>query len=246
MNNLLKYGDIFKNEIQFIQEPVNYGITIKFINTYCSGQNVTNCKKFIYDNISTFALNYEMERLERYVTKSIRRYYDILKKAGSTDTEIREEIESRYAELIDSELLPNWERVYNALFSEYNPIENYRMVENEDKDNHIETNSNITMSGTSSETTANERKFNGFNSSEPKLVESNNGSSSGSNSQTTAGSKESNYSDSNEDRELTRSGNIGITTSQQMIESEVNLRKHKFLNIVYADIDKLLFLSYIG
>lgn len=246
MNNLLKYGDIFKNEIQFIQEPVNYGITIKFINTYCSGQNVTNCKKFIYDNISTFALNYEMERLEKYVTKSIRHYYDILKKAGSTETEIREEIESRYAELINAELLPNWERVYNALFSDYNPIENYRMIENEETDGDTKRETNLSVSGSNSESNSNERKFNGFNTDSPKVVESSNGSSSGSNSQSTLGSEENNVDTLHNERELTRSGNIGVTTSQQMIESEINLRKHKFLNIVYADIDKLLFLSYIG
>lgn len=246
MNKLLKYGDIFKNPIQFIQEPVNYGITIKFINTYCSGQNVTNCQKFIYDNISTFALNYEMERLERYVTKSIKRYYDILKNAGSTDTEIREEIETRYAELIKAELLPNWERVYNALFSDYNPIENYRMIENEETDGDNKRETNLSVSGSNSESTSNERKFNGFNTDSPKVVESSNGSSSGSNSQSTLGSEENNVDTLHNERELTRSGNIGITTSQQMIESEVNLRKHKFLNIVYADIDKLLFLSYIG
>lgn len=246
MNNLLKYGDIFNNIKKFIDTPVNYGITIKFINTYCTGQNITNCQKFIYDNISNFALNYEMERLERYVTKSIRRYYDFLKETGVEEPTLREEIETRYAELIKTELLPNWEKVYNALFSDYNPIENYRMVENEETDGDTKRETNLSVSGSNSESTSNERKFNGFNTDSPKVVESSNGSSSGSNSQTTLGSEENNVDTLHNERELTRSGNIGVTTSQQMIESELNLRKHKFLNIVYADIDKLLFLSYIG
>lgn len=42
-------------------------------------------------------------------------------------------------------------------------------------------------------------------------------------------------------RELTRAGNIGVTTSQQMLESEVVLRnKYKFWDIVFADLDSLL------
>lgn len=43
--------------------------------------------------------------------------------------------------------------------------------------------------------------------------------------------------DMNESRTLTRSGNIGVTTSQQMLESELELRRTKYFDIVFADID---------
>lgn len=47
-----------------------------------------------------------------------------------------------------------------------------------------------------------------------------------------------------ETRELTRSGNIGVTTSQQMIESERELYMwHFFYNIVFPDIDRVLTLQ---
>lgn len=39
---------------------------------------------------------------------------------------------------------------------------------------------------------------------------------------------------------LTRSGNIGVTTSQQMAESEIELRRNIYFNMVFDDIDKLL------
>ena len=39
---------------------------------------------------------------------------------------------------------------------------------------------------------------------------------------------------------LTRSGNIGVTTTQQMAESEIEYRKHIYFDMVFADIDKLL------
>lgn len=57
------------------------------------------------------------------------------------------------------------------------------------------------------------------------------------------------YRDSGEDTEtrnytLTREGNIGVTTSQQMLESERNLWLWNFFrDIVYPDIDKLLSLA---
>lgn len=45
------------------------------------------------------------------------------------------------------------------------------------------------------------------------------------------------------EHDLTRKGNIGVTTSQQMIESEYELRKWLFFEEVMLDIDKLLTLS---
>lgn len=40
-----------------------------------------------------------------------------------------------------------------------------------------------------------------------------------------------------------RHGNIGVTTSQQMIESEIELRKKNFFEIVYKDIDNIMTLD---
>lgn len=45
-------------------------------------------------------------------------------------------------------------------------------------------------------------------------------------------------------RELTRSGNIGVTTSQQMLESEIELRmNYNFYDIIYKNVDEVLALS---
>lgn len=43
-----------------------------------------------------------------------------------------------------------------------------------------------------------------------------------------------------ETRTLERSGNIGVTTSQQMIQSEIELRKIRYFDIVFADIDSFM------
>lgn len=45
------------------------------------------------------------------------------------------------------------------------------------------------------------------------------------------------------DYEFERRGNIGVTTSQQMLQSEIELRKWSFLESVYSDIDKILTLQ---
>ena len=39
---------------------------------------------------------------------------------------------------------------------------------------------------------------------------------------------------------LTRSGNIGVTTTQQMAESEIEYRRHLYFEMIFADIDKIL------
>ena len=44
-------------------------------------------------------------------------------------------------------------------------------------------------------------------------------------------------------RELTRSGNIGVTTSQMMLQSEIELRKWLYYQNVFNDIDTILTLS---
>ena len=42
------------------------------------------------------------------------------------------------------------------------------------------------------------------------------------------------------DYEHSRTGNIGVTTSQQMLESELNIRAYRFFEKMFADIDSLI------
>lgn len=53
----------------------------------------------------------------------------------------------------------------------------------------------------------------------------------------------SNEGENETERTLTRSGNIGVTTSQQMLQSERELWDWNFFNVVFEDIDKTLCLS---
>lgn len=104
--------------------------------------------------------------------------------------------------------------IVKALVSDYNPIENYRMVEKEN------VGSKITVSS------SNQNDVYGFNSASAVPSGKQSGSS------VSTGNKSDN------ERDLTRSGNIGVTTSQQMIESELALRKNKMISIVFGMLDE--------
>lgn len=137
-----------------------------------------------------------------------------------------------------------WGRLYAVAKSEYNPIENYSMVEEETPDiTRTRGESRNTKIITSGGTSANNNMY-GFNSVNP--VPQSTGTTSA--SETVEGDKDDNTVDVTETetgtRTLTRSGNIGVTTSQQMIESEIKLWQWNFFNAVFADIDDILTAKY--
>ena len=113
------------------------------------------------------------------------------------------------------------------LGAEYDPLENYNGTENYTRDNS--QNTNITTSGSSS------MNIDGFNSDESSPQ------SDGESSSTTTGDAKDNTI--HEEITRTRHGNLGITTSQQMIESELALRKFDFVNYVYSCMDQALLSS---
>lgn len=161
-----------------------------------------------------------------------------------------------------------WNHLYSLLTLQYNPVTNYDMTESESITR--ETTASGTDTGTVKNTGTDtlertgtvdtdtsgsvEDSIFGFNSSAG--VDSNareNSNSSIVTNDTTdeqtknltetrdlVNSAESEYSES---RELSRSGNIGVTTTQQMIKSEIDLWQWQFFEGVCKDIDAVLCLS---
>lgn len=174
----------------------------------------------------------------------------------------------------------NWVKQWAVLSAEYNPIENYRMVEEMTDDETVteygKTNTRTddlthTKDGTETQTpdttetetpsliTTKENGVYGFNSTAETPASKETATNvSGNNTRTMSGTDELEYDitetdsgtvtdvQSGEDTStrnyhLERSGNIGVTTSQQMIESEINLWKWNFfLDVVFPDVDKVL------
>lgn len=129
-----------------------------------------------------------------------------------------------------------WTRKYNALMAEYNPLENYNMTEEEDNEIIDDATTGVTGSSANNSTSVNStHSVYGYNSSSASPSESD--------SATTSQNTDINTDYDNTrtiDRTLTRSGNIGVTTSQQMLESELALRAYRFFEEVYKDVDRIV------
>ena len=134
-----------------------------------------------------------------------------------------------------SKELPTWERIYKLAQMEYNPIENYDRIENaleqeNTKDNRMRLSSS-TSKGSSNSQNDNTNKVAGINTNTLAAQ-------SGSTGNTVASSDgESSLNENDQgitDRGLNRTsrihGNIGVTTSQQMAQQELDIAPQ--LNVV--------------
>lgn len=123
------------------------------------------------------------------------------------------------ADVIYNRYGDNWNKIYDAYFNnDYNPIENYSMIEEENQNTDMET------------TLKNKNNVYGFNTSSDTGISNNYQD----NTTNVKGKFDDNH------RKLTRSGNIGVTTSQQMLESEIDLRKFDFYQMIMNDIDNIM------
>lgn len=165
-----------------------------------------------------------------------------------------------------------WDKLYKVLSAEYNPIENYSMVEEETPNITRTETPNITRTETPnverSKTTSAQSDISvttdsdtasdvyGFNSNSPVPQEETNCNSTvttrgdadknvTTETETETGSRSETETGTRTEREtgkrtLTRSGNIGVTTSQQMLESEIKLWEWSFYETVFKDVDTVL------
>lgn len=145
----------------------------------------------------------------------------------------------------------NWAKEWATLSAQYDPIENYSMLEVMTNDEtvteygktHTRTD-NTTQEETPDITVENDNAVYGFNSSQAVPTGEQSQGTSGTNTITNTGTVTD--ADSGEDTHtrnyrLTRTGNIGVTTSQQMLESERKLWLWNFFReIVFPDVDRIL------
>ena len=165
---------------------------------------------------------------------------------------VSEENKINISQAIYAMYIKNWNALYKTLLLEYNPIENYSMTETENvQDTHrgiLESDGSYTNANTEN-TIVNDTSNNqlwGFNStdsvnSDKQIVDTTKNIDGSMN--TTHKNTDTETKDITSDRTLKRSGNIGVTTSQQMIESERQLWLWNFFESVFSDIDKILVLK---
>lgn len=132
----------------------------------------------------------------------------------------------------------NWVKEYATLSAEYNPIENYSMTESMTNDKTV-IDYGRTATTTPDLTTTSNTGVYGFNSADAAPSETVTQTSTGTQSAISGGSDTTTHNYT-----LTRSGNIGVTTSQQMLESERQLWAWNFFeSVVFPDIDRVLTLN---
>ena len=132
---------------------------------------------------------------------------------------------------------PNWIRMQTALDEAYNPIHNYDRTEEESETTTSEASGS--SSGSSSDASSEDRTdfgagFNSATTGAPPIPVGR--SQTFPRRQATDSTESAANSEIGRERDLHVSGNIGVTTSQQMIESELQLRD-KF-NLYYLILDE--------
>lgn len=141
------------------------------------------------------------------------------------------------------------------LLLEYNPIENYNSSETEEittantsttgNENTTTTTTN-TESNSSGETTNKISPYDSENfNNDSNLNNSANSTISGNDTTTTTDSGNI-TANGNTARTLTRKGNIGVTTTQQMIESEFELRSKNLVFEFLEKVSNFILLEYIN
>lgn len=132
-----------------------------------------------------------------------------------------------------------WNKLWDTLNFEYDPIQNYSMTEKM-RDHEKETiyDSEELRTPDTERVTINDLQ--GFNSSDYVPSDKTTETETGTDSRTHTGTDTETLK-----YDLTREGNIGVTTSQQMIESERNLWVlwQFFYDVVFPDINRVLTLS---
>ena len=217
LKDILDFEDIFDNN--------DLCITSKF-STLSSDDYNAYLIQFINTNNDDLTLEYLGNRLDKILSplyeRLINRY---IEEAHETLSEAVKLSNVKLISVIENKFLFNWNKLAEGFFADYNPIHNYDMIENEDTDLNTKTN-------TETKTT---QKYAGFNSpiTLPVATETEGEGE-------TSGTQEFN----NSARELTRKGNIGVTTTAQMLTQEFELRKRTLLDKIYNDIDSVLFLDY--
>ena len=141
------------------------------------------------------------------------------------------------ADTLITKYAEKWNRLYLAFSKEYNPINNYDMEQVETPD--IEKARTKKESTKITTTNSSDSATYGFNSQTAVPVNEGEGET------IVEGDADDNIVSDTETetgtRELTRKGNIGVTTTQQMLESEVALReKNSFIDIILHDADVIM------
>lgn len=161
----------------------------------------------------------EAMKIEYYYNHAFTKYISLLFYNLINIPKTIDEVADLLASVIVNKFKTKWSRLHDVLNLTYNPIDNYSMSETE----NTQLKSEVDISNANS--------IYAFNDTAATPASESN-------------SKTSTNALLNDNvRELTRKGNIGVTTTQQMINSELELREYNLIEAIYNDIDSILTLK---
>ena len=160
-------------------------------------------------------------------------------------------------------IISNLAEIYNneyttkvgLLLKDYNPIENYNSSETETttSENATTTGSENTTTTTTNSTTENSgdttnkvSPYDSENFNNDNNTTTTNTTTGNTTDTTTINDRGNMSSNGTSSRTLTRKGNIGVTTTQQMIESEYELRAKNLVFEFLEKVSKFILLEYIN
>lgn len=156
----------------------------------------------------------------------------------SDDGTISDANAQKIGDLIYYKYITSWQKIWDAITAQYNPVENYsRNTSTQTTHNGTRT-PNLTDTETRTgrnDETENERY--GFGGTDATPTDKSTTTYAGTNTKQQTGTESESATDIV--AELVH-GNIGVTTNQQMITEEIKLRAETYINIINADVDKIL------
>lgn len=221
----LKISCLYPIDIVLAVEPnliFNQLVTKTDLNDFINSTNVEQLNQDYYLSHSG----------DKYISPFVERLYN--------DGKTASEISSYVASICYNRFSEKWKKIYSALMTEYKPLENYSMEEIRTPDLTDEDTENVGSEITTERTTNASNKYKGFNADEPVTINETDGEESSTTSGAKAKNETSRTSTHTGTETLTRAGNIGVTTSQQMLESEFKVRQFDFYQSIFDDIDSVM------
>lgn len=219
-----KYFDIY---IKLLEDYTIVFSPFDAIDKYADDASIQLPDWFTSDFLSSADVEYIYQHAgERLISNMILKMYDTINKqlpTPHTENDVFDILIIQLGKILYNKYMFNWSKLYDAMFADYNPIQNYDSTEE------------ITRSGddkvsvnTDNKQTAKVSAFNTATMQDNQEI-SNSGLASNNYSKT----------DYNSKVKTTKYGNIGITSSQDMINQEIELRKHNFIEKIMIDIDNI-------
>lgn len=175
--------------------------------------------------------------------------------ADNTGTKIANNNVSKVAKHIYRRYAANWARMYSAYMAEYEPLDNYNGIEETEYDNtdtnthtpaddrKIKTETSV-KTDTTVTTDANTYGFNSGSSGVPTGKATTHAQGNPTDNVTKVEQQEVGQLVDEMAHEgkvtVKKHGNLGVTTSQQMIISELELRQGSFIEYIFRSLDELL------